>query len=90
MVVVLGCLDLNFALADLGFTGRICGVEGVSATKFVGFCWASMAQKRAKTHKHPVNIEFSRLSSAAEQQFCNLLHNREHLPIFSRAPGAQD
>ena len=31
-----------------------------------------MAQKRAKTHKHPVNIEFSRLSSAAEQQFCKL------------------
>ena len=31
-----------------------------------------MAQKPVKTHKHPVNIEFSRLSSAAEQQFCKL------------------
>jgi folate-dependent tRNA-U54 methylase TrmFO/GidA len=30
-------VDLNFTLADLGFTGRICGVEGVSATKVVGF-----------------------------------------------------
>ena len=89
-MVVLSFVGLNFALADLGFTGRICGVEGVSATKFVGFCWASMAQKPVKTHKHPVNIEFSRLSSAAEQQFCNLLHNREHPPIFSQAPGAQD
>ena len=37
MVVALGCLDLNFTLADLGFTGRIWGVEGVSATKVVGF-----------------------------------------------------
>ena len=89
-MVVLSFVDLNFALADLGFTGRICCVEGVSATKVVGFCWASMAQKSVKTHKHPVNIEFSRLSSAAEQRFCNLLHNREHLPIFSQAPGAQD
>ena len=34
---VLGCLDLNFTLADLGFTGRICGVEGGSAMKVVGF-----------------------------------------------------
>jgi hypothetical protein len=39
---------LNFALADLGFTGNVWAVEGVSATKVVGFCWASMAQKPAK------------------------------------------
>jgi len=30
------------------------------------------------------------LSSAVEQRFCNLLHNREHPPIFSQAPGAQE
>ena len=36
-MVVLAFVDLNFALADLGFTGRIWGVEGVSATKVVGF-----------------------------------------------------
>jgi len=33
----LAFVGLNFALADLGFTGRIWGVEGVSATKVVGF-----------------------------------------------------
>ena len=36
-MVVLAFVGLNFALADLGFTGRIWGVEGVSATKVVGF-----------------------------------------------------
>ena len=36
-MVVLSFVGLNFALADLGFTGRIWGVEGVSATKVVGF-----------------------------------------------------
>ena len=36
-MVVLAFVDLNFALADLGFTGRIWVVEGVSATKVVGF-----------------------------------------------------
>ena len=34
---VLGFLDLNFTLADLGFTGRVWRVEGVSAEKVVGF-----------------------------------------------------
>ena len=83
-------MDLNFAMADLGFTGRVCCVEGVSATKVVVFLLGVNDSKSAKTHKHPVNIDFSRLSSAAEQWFCNLLHNREQVPICSQAQRPQD
>jgi hypothetical protein len=43
-VVVFAFVGLNFALADLGFTGRVWRVEGVSAAKVLVFCWASMAQ----------------------------------------------
>jgi len=46
-----GFVDLNFAMADLGFTGRFCCVEGVSATKvlfFVGRQWLKNQQKRTK------------------------------------------
>ena len=85
-----GFVDLNFAMADLGFTGRVCCVEGVSATKVVVFLLGVNGSKSAKTHKHPVNIDFSRLSSAAEQWFCNLLHNREQVPICSQAQRPQD
>ena len=53
MVVVLGCLDLNFTLADLGFTGRIWGVEGVSATKVVGFLLGVNGSKMSQNAQTP-------------------------------------
>lgn len=55
-MVVLAFVGLNFTLADLGFTGRVCGVEGVSATKVVGFLLgvnrSKTSQNAQKARKH--------------------------------------
>ena len=53
MVVVLAFVDLNFALADLGFTGRIWSVEGVSATKVVGFLLGVNGSKTSQNAQTP-------------------------------------
>ena len=53
MVVVLAFLGLNFALADLGFTGRVWGVEGVSATKVVGFLLGVNGSKTSQNAQTP-------------------------------------
>ena len=53
MVVVLAFVGLNFALADLGFTGRIWGVEGVSATKVVGFLLGVNGSKISQNAQTP-------------------------------------
>ena len=46
-------VDLNFALADLGFTGRIWAVEGVSATKVVGFLLGVNGSKTSQNAQTP-------------------------------------
>ena len=46
-------MDLNFAMADLGFTGRLWGVEGVSATKVVGFLVGVNGSKISKNAQNP-------------------------------------
>ena len=53
-MVVLSFVGLNFALADLGFTGRVWGVEGVGATKVVGFLLGvngSKLSQNTQTHR---------------------------------------
>ena len=52
-MVVLSFVGLNFALADLGFTGRIWGVEGVSATKVVGFLLGVNGSKVSQNAQTP-------------------------------------
>jgi hypothetical protein len=52
-VVVLAFVGLNFALADLGFTGRIWGVEGVSATKVVVFLLGVNGSKTSQNAQTP-------------------------------------
>jgi len=44
---------LNFALADLGFTGRVSKVEGESATKVVGFLVGVNGSKISKNAQTP-------------------------------------
>ena len=52
-MVVLAFVGLNFALADLGFTGRIWGVEGVSATKVVVFLLGVNGSKISQNAQTP-------------------------------------
>ena len=52
-MVVVAFLGLNFALADLGFTGRVWGVEGVSATKVVGFLLGVNGSKTSQNAQTP-------------------------------------
>ena len=52
-MVVLAFVDLNFALADLGFTGRIWSVEGVSAMKVVGFLLGVNGSKTSQNAQTP-------------------------------------
>ncbi len=53
MVVVLVFVGLNFALADLGFTGRLWCVEGVGAKKVVGFLVGVNGSKISKNAQTP-------------------------------------
>ena len=46
-------LGFNFALADLGFTGRVWVVEGVSATKVVGFLLGVNGSKVSQNAQTP-------------------------------------
>jgi hypothetical protein len=52
-VVVLSFVGLNFALADLGFTGRVWGVEGVSAAKVVVFLLGVNGSKLSQNTQTP-------------------------------------